>query len=442
MTLTNKVEHKAVIFRHLLIYFYAFILLEGILRKWVVPGLATPLFFVKYIFSFACLIFFFTNKRQIKTKQYPFIGIVVFLLFYCFLELFNLDYSGTVLVGIIGLIVHFGFLSVAIVIPLVVYRKEHIKNTLFILTIICLGIFILGIIQYFSSPYGFINKYVSDDPSSIALVGKYPRIVTIFSYIGTYTSFLNFVLILLLLQVISITQINLKSIIIVATFLLGIVNIFMTGSRGPVGLFFIMATIIFFMYAVSLQGKKVLSYVFNFFILSALMYFVATQTEAGSASVGSFMDRVENSDNVGSRIEDAFNPFKYLDQAGLIGFGLGTTYQGAQSLMKPSGPLPSYEEESERLVLEVGLVGFILIVVMRMSIFLYSFKTYRMMKDPFLKLIALSLLIHQIPTVLIFNMQVFNWLENVVYWTEIGILVSINIIAQHEKNQYTGITPL
>jgi O-antigen ligase len=101
--------------------------------------------------------------------------------------------------------------------------------------------------------------------------------------------------------------------------------------------------------------------------------------------------------------------------------------------------MPDYwEEESERLVIELGLLGFIIIVLLRVSIFVFAVKTFKSLTDSSLKQIALIIIVLQLPSVMAFSPVTFNWLENVFYWTGVGLLVALKQVEYHEKQGTPG----
>ena len=88
-------------------------------------------------------------------------------------------------------------------------------------------------------------------------------------------------------------------------------------------------------------------------------------------------------DTVGDtgRVLTAFtNAFSFFDVAGLFGFGSGSTNYGAFALVRgveafswlPAGIY--FEEESGRLVLELGILGWLLSETMRIALFYWSVK--------------------------------------------------------------------
>ncbi len=165
-------EGLAAFFRKGIIFFYIWILLEGALRKWVAPGLSTPLFFGKYAIMAVLAFYFIANKEKVSRTSAPYFGMVLFYLFYCLLEQFNMDVTNTPVVGLVGLAVHLGFLPLVLILPRIINRREQIDKIFNVIIWIALPIFVLGVVQYFSPPESFINKYVTED-MGIATVGDH-----------------------------------------------------------------------------------------------------------------------------------------------------------------------------------------------------------------------------------------------------------------------------
>lgn len=379
------------------------------------------------------------QRTKVSSQTYPFIGMLFCFTSYCIIQIINQEVSANLVVWMIGCIVHLGFIPLIFIHSSVFISKKTVLNFIDQIHYVSLPICILGIIQYFSPPSSLVNKYVSDD-MFIALVGDHVRITGVFSYISGHAIYLGFVLPFMLIQVFNTTRINLKSIVYTCIFLLGIVNLLMTGSRGAVGMFAINAVVIFMALSVSMPPKKVLIYAINFIVIGLLGYAVLLNTETGNEAFTSFAGRIEGNSDVGGRVTDSFTPFKFLDTSGLIGFGIGTTYAANEPLLSNRYLMPAYwEEESERLVLELGLLGFVVIIILRATIFVFAIKTFKSLSDPVLKQIALVIMVLQIPGVLAFNTITFNWLENVFYWTGVGLLVALNQVEYYEKQKASGI---
>jgi len=99
------------------------------------------------------------------------------------------------------------------------------------------------------------------------------------------------------------------------------------------------------------------------------------------------------------------------------------------------------EEEPERILIEIGLVGFIIVMLLRFNLFYFSWKSFQKIKDRELKILALLLFVYQIPAVLGLSVVLFNWFQNAIYWIVIGLIVSINRIDKFNYARRYSIPP-
>jgi len=156
-------------------------------------------------------------------------------------------------------------------------------------------------------------------------------------------------------------------------------------------------------------------------------------TEMGAEAYSTFKSRLVGSTDLGWRFKDNYNFGSYISRAGIVGYGLGTTYQGAASFITDWKDMPYAESENSKIIVEMGLIGFLIINLLRLSIFYYSYRVFNMTKIYSLKLLLAVFLIIQIPTVLAFNNVIYVYMENLIYWLIIGIVVSINRINYNDR---------
>jgi len=156
-------------------------------------------------------------------------------------------------------------------------------------------------------------------------------------------------------------------------------------------------------------------------------------TEMGAEAYSTFKSRLVGSTDLGWRFKDNYNFGSYISRAGIVGYGLGTTYQGAASLITDWKDMPFAESENSKIIIELGFIGFLIINMLRVYIFYYSYKVFKMTKIYSLKLLLVVFLIIQIPTVLAFNNVIYVYMENLIYWLVIGIVVSINRINYNNR---------
>ena len=155
-------------------------------------------------------------------------------------------------------------------------------------------------------------------------------------------------------------------------------------------------------------------------------------------ALDSFVTRVEYTENVAetrvasygakNRLIDRLDIFKFSKEAGLTGFGIGTTYQGTGFFLSTKRNDIKYEEEGERLVLELGVIGGILSILMRFFIFTYSlFLLFRIKKVSY-SLLILPFVLQLIPPLFFLNSITFSYNDNFIYWFSFGLILSLEKI--------------
>jgi hypothetical protein len=429
------------VYRQLTFTFFAWCLVEGAIRKWVFPQATVVLFLVKYgIWGIANLYLILSGER-ISRKQYPYFGLILFFLLYGLLEIGVTASGFNPIIGLLGFMIHFWFISLALILPLLIRSETQIKRILDWFPLILIPITLIGIVQYFSPADSLINRYSNDeDENTVAGIGEYVRITGIFSYISTYTAFLHFVLLFLFARLLHIRKINLKSLLLITAFGLGVLNIFMTGSRGlsaylSLELAGTVALLTFT--SSSLRGFARLGS--KVILAGFLLWVLIAQTPLGQTVLGAFTERVKADDSIGNRVDDTLNHLKFLDEAGWLGFGIGTTYQGAIAFRTGERMPYNHEEEAERVVLELGLAGYLLSYLIKIAIFLFAWHTYRIQPEGFLRTLSILFMTYMAVCLLWFGYYTFNWLENIMYWTITGGITALRQISLPKKtlHEYT-----
>ncbi|WP_139221894.1 hypothetical protein [Algibacter lectus] len=411
-----------------LIFFYIWVLLEGILRKWVVPGLSNALFLGKLVFSiYFAFVLIKTNRKKILQDKNIIIALTIYMLFLCFSFCLGALNFGPI-VPILGLSVHVAYFPLFFMIPLALKTKQGLFKFLNFLNFIILLVFILGIYQYTLPPDHFLNKYVAET-EYISQVGNAVRITTIFPYITLSQYYIVFTALL------SFAQFVLNSgnkLIVSINVILGVACVFMTGSRYSLG-FYIFTSVLFLMLA---KPFKVISFkqFARIFIVLPVLVLIGLQTSFFQNSLENFQSRINNSDSSEGRLLEIFTPFKFSETAGFFGHGLGVTASPAQSFIYDRSSLPSYwEEESERIAIEQGMLGFIILVIFRFTVLLFLFKVMNREKDKKLRGLLLFFFIYQIPAVLVMSQTNYAYIENIIYCSQIGVLL---FIAARQKQRY------
>lgn len=425
-------------------FFFSYLLLEGIFRKWILPEYSTPLFFVKHIVLVGPYFYLFTRGFKITKKDYPFLGLLLLYLIWGVLEALNFRVTTDLRVKILGLITHFWFVPLVFLIPLLLNTEERILRFFKSVGYISLPIFILGMVQYFSSPSSSINRYAPSQATGdipIAAVGEYVRITGVFSYITPYTTYLPFVLIVILYLLLIRRLSKFEMPIFLVALSLGIINLVMTGSRGPFA-FFIVQVLLFLFFSLKGRFRWRKRVFIRFALVIPILLLIMSYTDVGRKSLSALVERAQTSGDTKSRLIGTYTSFfRFIPDANLVGYGIGTAYQGANNLVEDWKDMPrDFEAEWERIVLELGLVGFIIVLLLRFYILFYSWRVFKRIKSYELKLIALMVFLFQIPILFGANI-VFNYLEGIRYWFLLGLLVSVNRLERNNAAKSISISP-
>jgi hypothetical protein len=334
-----------------IIFFSVF---SGTLRKWVLgEGAMGNIVFL--IQLFIPLIFYIVTLKSAlpKVKNVPFMWLIY--LFYLVLTALN-PMNHTPYHGLLGLLVHTGYLLIWLAYIQKGRYLELEKLVPFFLVILVIE-FVLASLQYSLPNEHFLNMYASGQESS-AFVGDAVRASGTFSYIGAFQGMLPIFACVAWFMMLK----NDNLIYIVLVLILGLATALMTGSRAAVG-FFILYSITAFLLSGNIANRifKVLAQ--GVIIVCFLIIVLPPIMKSLEKIYDNFMYRVENSDNVNTRVSGSYTSvFDFRGEYPIFGVGLGATYQGANALLGTSiyvKEYGGYEREPARIVLEGGYILFI-----------------------------------------------------------------------------------
>jgi O-antigen ligase len=131
----------------------------------------------------------------------------------------------------------------------------------------------------------------------------------------------------------------------------------------------------------------------------------------------------DNTSDLEGRLEDSFSPLKYFDQAGFFGYGIGTAQIPMEPYLTKRWEMPGYwEEEGERIVIEVGLLGYCIIMLLRWSIAYACYRIYKRIRKLEYKILAIQMTAFQLPFLLNMQSNIFNYIDGLFYWIAIGFV--------------------
>ena len=410
------------------IFLMVWILFVGAVRKWLLPQLADMVFLFNNVILLGVYLRYLNDQAKSRSSLFIYHPINNFLAFFFIWGLaclFNPQLPN-ILVGVLGLVVHFYYIPLIFIVPRIFNTKEELIKALKIYTYFSIPLLILGIIQFSRPSDDPLNIYVGGVRDDIALVGTFVRVTSTFAYISGYAAYLN-ILIMILVYLLGIKghskvfYIYLYSLLVFA-----LMNMFMTGSRGPA--LFALINVVLYLFLAGFFNLVLLKRFFlRFFFAGVLTISFFTFTDFGHKVVDAFTNRLTTNEDIGPRLLDTYTtPFKFVKIAGIYGFGIGSTYQGAAIVGSNAAKLQKitggFEEEPERMVVEMGVAGFIQVYLIRFLLIVYFWRLYRKLKDENLKLLALLAMLFQLQFFVGISNLVFNYTTQIFYWFAVSFL--------------------
>lgn len=426
--------------RKAILALFIWVLFSGVVRKWLLPELADVIFFFNQVILLGVYIGYFGEKLKYKSSlviKHPVNVFIAFPLFWGVACAFNPQLPSPI-VGILGFIVHFYYIPMIFIVPEIFKTKEELINCIKTFVLFSIPILLLGVIQFFSPLDSSINKYVTE--TDVIPMGDFPRISSTFSFIGGYASYLH-ILILTLIYLLTL-GLGKSSTKLTALYLIllgfSVLNLFMTGSRSAM-LFTILAVSLYLLISGFLNFSNFKRYILRISLAAIFLLLIAI-SPVGRAAINAFLNRFDQTDEITTRVSDIYNlPINYFNDIGFYGFGIGSTYQGSFALMKlldiPSKGhelVVAFEEEPAKMLVELGLVGFIMVYLLRFVFIKFFWDLYRKLKDENLKNLALISALFILPFFINVHKLVYNHTAHVFYWFVVGFLFLLPKLDQQD----------
>ncbi len=378
------------LWKHLLGLFFLLVVFDGALRKWVLPSQELILFAVKDIVLWGGYLAYsvrhnaFELPRPVRATWVPvllaaYISVVL-------LQAFNIR-QPTLIVSALGLKSHLAYVPLVILLPPLIAQatNQTLERLLWSYALLIqVPITALGIFQFFQPPSAWINKYVTDS-ALVATVEGFTRITGTFSYIGSFTPYLQFTAFLstsILLAGIRWDRASFKVLGAILTAGTAII-LPMTGSRsvafisvgGLVALFFVMRkrkelTRILW---VGLAVVGVLWLSFGEIPLLKGWELVAERTESAGT------------EQIVSRSSGPLRaPIVGVTEAGLFGYGVGTNHQAATQLTAASDWPGRHGGDfaNLRVIMELGILGWLVFTSLKLALVFLAVQSLRRSRTP------------------------------------------------------------
>lgn len=422
------------------------LLIEGAVRKWLLPSYQAPIILMKDIALIAAYGGYLLSSKARVTEEdkLSFLALLFgTLAVYCTLEMMNPQLPSPLL-GLYGLKNYLLYLPLAFVLPAILDTREKVRKAIFWLCIVAIPICLLGLYQFSQPPQSWINKYVSHEGSEsmTSLFGaqgegefRYGRARTAstFSFIGGFTTFLLLSVpasasVLLLSR-----RLDRMTILALAALVLGLGATFTTGSRTPIFIFAAAAPLLLL-----IAGYK------RLLPFSAALRMGAAATVVGFASIYLFSDaasaliyRNENSDsNLTRLLSPVVELAKAYSTSPIFGFGVGSNSNAAMTLGGADlywlgGNL--FELETARVMQDLGMVGFILVYLTKIYVIYLIVSYIQWSRSRMFVAILIAILAFVIPHLILFTIN--NPTGGVIYWGLVGMAIAMHRIERAERRE-------
>lgn len=428
--MTAVSEKKTQAWKWLVGLFFLLILFDGALRKWVLPSQSLVLFVLKDIVLWGAYLMYalkrdpFALPRPLQKTWIPvLLGGYVFVVL---LQAFNLR-QPALIVSALGLKYHLAFLPLVVLVPAVISDASEQKFTRLLWgysIFVCLPILALGIYQFFQPPSAWINQYIGETEHIAAVAGN-PRITSTFSYIGSFTPYLEFSTFLGTSALLAGFRWNRTEIKILGAGLTAAIAIVlpMTGSRSVVAVPVIALAVLFLVMRERGNWIRLITVVvLSVFIVGSFGSGWALQ---GWSALGERVDRVGTEEAEGRFVNVLTNPIAGVEEAGLFGYGVGTNAKPATRLTSQSDWEGRYSGDRGglRVVMELGILGWMVLMALKLALLYTAFLTVRASASPLefiVSAVAFCVLLSNLVLTVVFNV-----VDNALYWGSAGAVIGI-----------------
>jgi hypothetical protein len=402
---------------------------EGALRKWVLPEAQAALYLAKDVVLLGAYIGFFARRGlgQPPRQALPFVALLALAVAHGTLELLNPALPSFAL-AFVGWRAYFFYVPLLFIVPHLFASFDSLYRGLTRYALLAAAVAALGLLQFYSPVDSFINTNVQHEPGARNVIEFHDigrvRVAGTFAFVSGFATYL-LASALLLGGIIAAKGWRIKqNAILYGALTLVIAAMFATGSRGAV--YSLVAAAGTYVLVSILKGDLAIGTGVRAFIgvaVFALGLWLLLPDPAGA-----FMHRVADTDDTLSRLASPLvEPFDILEKAGPLGFGIGAAHQAAAFLLGSAHPWWTdglvAEAETSRVMLELGIVGFLLVFLFRILITLAALRAAFIFKSPQASTLALTLALYL--GLQIFGAVIFNPTNDVLYWCAVGLLFAL-----------------
>ncbi len=406
------------------------LILEGAIRKWLVPGAQDLIYFAKDVLLLGVYVGFFRDLPRLRTRirqpaQPVLYGALAFGALFGVLEIFNPSLPN-LLVGIFGFKAYFFYVPLLFVIPAAFPNDAALYRFLRGYALIAIPVGMLAVLQFFSPSTSVLNTYArSNEEAYVATFGSssYVRVTATFSFITGYTAYLIATAILILALLGAGRWRFRGHLLLFAALGMTLLGMLMTGSRGPVLILSLLFPLYWWLAVIRERGGGATFGRLVIVLAVVAGVLVATNQKA----IDAFRGRAAGVSDISGRVSSPLmSPYLLLPDAGVLGFGIGATHQTAAMLTPGVVPYSwlhglLVEVETGRIMLELGPIGFLLVYFTRILLTVFAFRQIFALRTRFHRALATATFLFFLAAIP--GGAVFDVTADIYYWFFGGVLM-------------------
>jgi hypothetical protein len=402
------------------------VVLEGAIRKWLLPGAQDLVYFAKDAVLLAAYVGFWQDQARARLPRLvppPLALLLLGSVLVGTLQMFN-ENLPSVLVGVLGLKAYFLYVPLLWVVPAAWPDEARLARDLRIYVALAIPVAVLAFVQFASGSNSALNTYVGGGEGGGGIIqfgsSEHVRVTATFSFISGLSAYLPVVVVLALVELTRCRWKLASGGVAFVSLGASLAATLMTGSRGPALVLALLVPLFAWLAGSGGAGSGRLMVGLGIALLSVRLL-------AGDA-IDAFIGRAEGASDVSERLlSPLVSPRFALEAGGLAGFGIGATHQAAPLL---ASGVPEYswlrgaqiEDEAGRVMLELGPIGFGMVYGTRIYLALFALSQTLRLRGALSRPLgagAALILFFSIPGGIIFNPT-----AGVLYWLAAGLFMA------------------
>jgi hypothetical protein len=351
------------------------VVVEGAIRKWLLPGWQAQIYFVKDLVLIAAYVGFFASRLPSGahlSSMRPLSALLVLSLAYFSIEVANTN-SPSLLVSIVGFRGYLLYIPLVFIVPYMFSSSEDLERKVITYGILMIPFIALGPIQFMFPTDHWINGYLNHEGEELLTPDGFGgevmnvRTAGTFSYIGGFTAFLTVMFYLAAGLAAKNRWRAFDSVVPLGILIVTLAAMFTAGSRGPIWGLVGASPLVLSIWA---SGRLLSVASLGKMIVAVGAVSIAALFLAADA-FDAYAYRQEHGDDALTRVLAPFTePYWAMQIMDPLGTGMGSTSSGALTLMGTrdfwwlNGNI--FEIETARVLQETGIIGFILVYAARL----------------------------------------------------------------------------